>query len=337
MCACVWVGGMGGRVGRDYECKGMLFVFPHYHCFQSLQVFLFLRHLDVIWVLRMSSFFIYLRAPSCPILFGVMFSSTCSHLSLSFLLGHFPFSYIFNTFFGMLIPFSLNINVTNHKGINDMSVVEHCLAPKYVQPMDLLSDVIEKSTRKTGFYIPWVHIFLNSVHIFISPAWSSIRRMLYIPWIKIFFLFFSLIVCSRAEHKWACLCHWSNLNLKNQEGKLIFGYNFLSTWLPVCTHTNFEPWWLLDDLWHLCYTGCNRRNGPDFGRVFLTLNYTEKPQNTYIQSGTVWEIMAIENCGLPSGPRTIAVSWHSYLLVGLLAELQQAAVLRHHSTLKYDV
>jgi hypothetical protein len=32
------------------------------------------------------------------------------------------------------------------------------------------------------------------------------------------------------------------------------------------------------------YTGCNRRNGPDFGRVFLMLNYTEKSQNTYIQS-----------------------------------------------------
>ena len=32
------------------------------------------------------------------------------------------------------------------------------------------------------------------------------------------------------------------------------------------------------------YTGCNRRNGPDFGRVFLMLNYTEKPRNTCIQS-----------------------------------------------------
>jgi len=85
------------------------------------------------------------------------------------------------------------------------------------------------------------------------------------------------------------------------------------------------------------YTGCNRRNGPDFGRVFLMLNYNEKPQNTSIQSWTVWEIMAIENCGLPSGPRTIAVSWNSYLLVGLLAELQQAGVLRHHSTFQYDV
>ena len=42
------------------------------------------------------------------------------------------------------------------------------------------------------------------------------------------------------------------------------------------------------------YTGCNRRNGPDFGRVFLMLSYTEKPQNTYIQNCTVWEIMASE-------------------------------------------
>ena len=31
-------------------------------------------------------------------------------------------------------------------------------------------------------------------------------------------------------------------------------------------------------------TECNRRNGPDFGRVFRMLNYTENPQNTYIQS-----------------------------------------------------
>ena len=42
------------------------------------------------------------------------------------------------------------------------------------------------------------------------------------------------------------------------------------------------------------YTGCNRRNGPNFGMVFLMLNYTEKTQNTYIQSWTIWEIMASE-------------------------------------------
>ena len=88
-----------------------------------------------------------------------------------------------------------------------------------------------------------------------------------------------------------------------------------------CCQPSSTPWEITYG-----YTGCNTRNGPDFGRVFLMLNYTEKPQNTYIQSWTFWEIMAIENCGLLSGPRTIAISWHSYLLVGQ----QQAGVSRHH-------
>jgi hypothetical protein len=35
---------------------------------------------------------------------------------------------------------------------------------------------------------------------------------------------------------------------------------------------------------NIVYTGCNRRNGPNFGRVFLMLNCTEKTQKTYIQS-----------------------------------------------------
>jgi hypothetical protein len=42
------------------------------------------------------------------------------------------------------------------------------------------------------------------------------------------------------------------------------------------------------------YTGCNRRNVKNFGRVFLMLKYTENTQNTYIQSLTVSEIMASE-------------------------------------------
>ena len=32
------------------------------------------------------------------------------------------------------------------------------------------------------------------------------------------------------------------------------------------------------------YTECHRRNGQNFGRVFLMLNYTDITQNTYIQS-----------------------------------------------------
>ena len=40
------------------------------------------------------------------------------------------------------------------------------------------------------------------------------------------------------------------------------------------------------------YTGCHRRNGPNFGRVFLMLNYTDITLNTYVPSWTVIEIMA---------------------------------------------
>ena len=44
------------------------------------------------------------------------------------------------------------------------------------------------------------------------------------------------------------------------------------------------------------YTGCNRRNGPNFGRVFLRSNYTDITQNTYIQSSMVTAILAREKC-----------------------------------------
>jgi len=43
----------------------------------------------------------------------------------------------------------------------------------------------------------------------------------------------------------------------------------------------------------LIYTGCPRRNVPDFGRVFLMLKYTDITQNTYVQSWTVTEIMLL--------------------------------------------
>jgi len=51
-------------------------------------------------------------------------------------------------------------------------------------------------------------------------------------------------------------------------------FSTFQTHLNTSTHTNVS----------IQYTECNRRKGPDFGRVFLMLNYTEKPQNTYIQS-----------------------------------------------------
>jgi hypothetical protein len=56
---------------------------------------------------------------------------------------------------------------------------------------------------------------------------------------------------------------------------------------------------------HLRYTGCPRRKGPNFGRVFLRSNYTEITQNTCIQSSIVTEILAREKCGLLWCLRTV--------------------------------
>ena len=42
------------------------------------------------------------------------------------------------------------------------------------------------------------------------------------------------------------------------------------------------------------YTGCPRRKGPNFGRVFIRSNCTDITQNTYIQSSMVTEIFARE-------------------------------------------
>jgi len=57
---------------------------------------------------------------------------------------------------------------------------------------------------------------------------------------------------------------------------------------------------------YICaYTGCPRRNVPDFGRVFLMLNYTDITQNTDVQSRTVTEIMAREKCGCHGCRNTI--------------------------------
>jgi hypothetical protein len=42
----------------------------------------------------------------------------------------------------------------------------------------------------------------------------------------------------------------------------------------------------------LRYTGCSRRNVPDFWRVFLMLKYADITQNTHVQGWTVTELMA---------------------------------------------
>ena len=75
---------------------------------------------------------------------------------------------------------------------------------------------------------------------------------------------------------------------------------------PSCFLQDNHCTWCFSDraLW-IDYTGCHRRKGPNFGRVFLMLNYTDITQNTYIQSWTVTEIMAREKCGHLAFPRSI--------------------------------
>jgi hypothetical protein len=62
----------------------------------------------------------------------------------------------------------------------------------------------------------------------------------------------------------------------------------------------YESWKASSDVLKLrfIYTGCPRRKGPNFGRVFRRSNYTDITQNTYIQNSMVTEILAREKCGL---------------------------------------
>ena len=78
------------------------------------------------------------------------------------------------------------------------------------------------------------------------------------------------------------------------------------------------------------YTGCPRRNVPDFGRVFLMLKYTDITQNTYIQSWTVTEIMTREKWGLLAVPNTatctVDVSRESVDDLGVECSVNRACV-----------
>ena len=61
-----------------------------------------------------------------------------------------------------------------------------------------------------------------------------------------------------------------------------------------CSLPVLQTPWNLEVCTKKAYTGCPRRNGQNFGRVFLMLNYTDITQNTYVQSWTVTEIMVRE-------------------------------------------
>jgi len=89
---------------------------------------------------------------------------------------------------------------------------------------------------------------------------------------------------------------------------------YIHTYIYIHTHRYIHIYIYMYIYIYLCiYTGCHRRNGPNFGRVFLMLNYTNITQNTYIQSWTVTEIMAGEKCGYLAFPRSVRLQQCSAL------------------------
>ena len=87
----------------------------------------------------------------------------------------------------------------------------------------------------------------------------------------------------------------STASKHSQKNHLICSSDLLQTTLntlyTLYTHINIHA--RINSTKNQRYTGCNRRNGPDFGRVFLRSYYTDITQNTYIQSSMVTEILAI--------------------------------------------
>ena len=98
------------------------------------------------------------------------------------------------------------------------------------------------------------------------------------------------------------------------------------SFISVICHLRFI-FWATDSIDNTKYAECPGGNVPDFGRMFLTLKYTDLTRNTYIRSWTVKEIMAGEKCGLLAVPRTVPVS----CIVTLTLRM---SVLQSHSQVK---
>jgi len=96
--------------------------------------------------------------------------------------------------------------------------------------------------------------------------------------------------------------------------------NELNQWKHTHTHT-------CTYIYIYIYTECPRRNVPDFGRVFLTLKYTDITQNTYIQSWTVTEIIAREKCGLLAVPRNAPFQLMRYVYTAHVLETGMQSTL----------
>ena len=126
---------------------------------------------------------------------------------------------------------------------------------------------------------------------------------MYVPfWVYCFIVFSVYCLCKCVLY----YCHRvsTQLQLKN------LSYTQSRPKEPFLNEMGF-PAWYEQIITQNIYTGCPRRNVKYFGRVFLMLNYADITQNSYIQSWTVTELMAVEKCRLLWCPRTVRRPWRN--------------------------
>jgi hypothetical protein len=127
------------------------------------------------------------------------------------------------------------------------------------------------------------------------------------------------------EGKAARALSWPIASVYRRSQQWVEVYHFSLLMPPWCTQRQL---YFFLPLPPAIYTGCPRRNVPDFGRVFLMLKYTDITQNTYVQSWTGTEIMAREKCGLLWGSTHCTCQ----LTVLCLPILQCGVILRQFSS-----
>ena len=145
----------------------------------------------------------------------------------------------------------------------------------YAISLEVIRNQSQNSTSLQPFNSNRVVITILLFCIYIYPVWNCHK-----------FLFTNKAL-KYTQWRWKFLCNES-LECLGWYQNLTFFWCCIMNWI---------------------YTGCPRRNGQNFGRVFLMLNYTDITQNTYIQSWMVMEIMAIEKCRLLRCPRTVRRLW----------------------------
>jgi len=85
------------------------------------------------------------------------------------------------------------------------------------------------------------------------------------------------------EYRFISIAHWMMGGRSNGDNYVWLPLKIIThSYIHTHTHTSKQPCNLIHD--PQIYTGCPRRNVPDFGRVLLMLKYTDITQNTYIQS-----------------------------------------------------